>query len=76
MRLIDLDDDRNCYCGECGEYERWNIDPDVLAESVSVSSTTRWIGNHTPYRCVRCGHYTDSKTPYCAWCGRKAVNYD
>ena len=30
MRLIDLDDDRNCYCGMDGEYENWNIDPDVL----------------------------------------------
>jgi len=74
MLLIDLDDDRNCYCGECGEYERWNIDPDVLAESESF--TTHWTGNNTPYRCAKCGHYTDNKTPYCAWCGRKAVNYD
>ena len=33
MRLIDLDDNRNCYIGETGKYERWNIDPDVLAEA-------------------------------------------
>ena len=32
-RLIDLDDDRNCYIGMDGEYERWNIDPDVLEEA-------------------------------------------
>ena len=30
MRLIDIDDDRNCFCGFDGEYEKWNIDPDVL----------------------------------------------
>lgn len=28
MRLIDLDDDRHCFTGNCGEYENWNIDPD------------------------------------------------
>ena len=30
-RLIDLDDDRHSYVGEHGEYENWNIDPDVPA---------------------------------------------
>ena len=32
-RLIDLDDYRNCYIGMDGEYEHWNIDPDVIAEA-------------------------------------------
>ena len=31
MRLIDLDDDRHVYCGEEGDYERWNIDPEIQA---------------------------------------------
>ena len=31
MRLID--DSWNCYIGEMREYERWDIDPDVLAEA-------------------------------------------
>ena len=30
MKIIDLDDDRNCYIGSDGEYERWNIDPDAI----------------------------------------------
>ena len=34
--LIDLDDDRNCYIGNDGEYERYNIDPDVIAEAVEL----------------------------------------
>lgn len=28
-----------------------------------------WIGNYTPYKCDRCGHYSDTATPFCAWCG-------
>lgn len=36
--------------------------------------TTEWIGNHTPFRCKRCGHYSDTRTPYCAYCGRRADN--
>lgn len=32
---------------------------------------TSWIGSYTPYCCPECGHYSDSKTPYCAYCGRK-----
>ena len=42
MRLIDIDDDRNCYIGFDGEYEKWNIDPDVLAEAKTVEPQ-RWI---------------------------------
>ena len=37
MKLIDIDDDRNCYIGSDGEYEKWNIDLDVLSEGL------RWI---------------------------------
>lgn len=32
-RLIDIDDSRNCYIGMDGEYETWNIDPNVIAEA-------------------------------------------
>jgi hypothetical protein len=35
---------------------------------------TEWLGNHTPFRCKRCGHYSDTRTPYCAYCGKKAIN--
>lgn len=42
MRLIDIDDDRNCYIGFDGEYEKWNIDLDVLAEAKTVEPQ-RWI---------------------------------
>ena len=38
------------------------------------TDTTEWLGNHTPFRCKQCGHYSDSRTPYCAYCGKKAVN--
>lgn len=42
MRLIDIDDDRNCYIGFDGEYEKWNIDLDVLAEAKTVEPQ-QWI---------------------------------
>lgn len=45
MRLIDIDDDRNCYIGNDGEYERYNIDPDVLDEAVEI------------IHCKDCKHY-------------------
>lgn len=35
-KYIDIDDDRNCYIGNNGEYERYNIDPDVLDEAVEI----------------------------------------
>jgi hypothetical protein len=48
----------------------------VKGEEYHKQLTTTWLGNYCPYRCEHCGHYTDSKTPFCAWCGRKAVNYE
>lgn len=39
-----------------------------------TDNTIEWLGNHTPFRCKRCGHYSDSRTPYCAYCGKKATN--
>ena len=39
-----------------------------------TDATTEWLGNHTPFRCKRCGHYSDTRTPYCAYCGRRADN--
>ena len=38
--------------------------------------TTTWLNPYSPYKCKHCGKHTDSKTPFCAWCGRKAENYD
>ena len=42
--------------------------------SFKTDTTTEWLGNHTPFRCKRCGHYSDNRTPYCAYCGKKATN--
>ncbi len=30
-----------------------------------------WVGDYCPYKCSICGHYVDSKTPYCPYCGSK-----
>lgn len=43
MRLIDIDDDRNCFCGNDGEYEKWNIDPDVLKDAITIEPGQHWI---------------------------------
>ena len=48
----------------------------VKGEEYHKQLTTTWLGNYCPYRCEHCGHYSDSKTPFCAWCGRRASNYD
>lgn len=42
-RWIDIDDDRNCYIGNDGEYERWNIDPDVLDEAILTADAVRVV---------------------------------
>ncbi|MBQ7064145.1 MAG: hypothetical protein IJM90_04575 [Firmicutes bacterium] len=34
MKIVDLDDDRNCFCGDNGDYENWNIDPEAIIEIV------------------------------------------
>lgn len=39
-----------------------------------TDTTTEWLGSYAPYKCKHCGHYSDSTTPYCAYCGRRAVN--
>ena len=41
-RLIDIDDPRNCYIGMDGEYETYNIDPNVIAEASSVQPEPLW----------------------------------
>lgn len=48
----------------------------VRGEEYHKQLTTTWLGSYTPYTCEHCGKHTDSKTPFCAWCGRKADNYD
>ena len=41
-----------------------------------ASETTTWLNPYCPYTCQHCGKHSDSKTPFCAWCGRRATNYD
>ena len=45
-------------------------------DAQKARATTTWLGNYCPYTCQHCGKHTDSKTPYCAWCGRRAMNYE
>jgi len=76
-RWIDIDDDRNCYIGMDGDYEKYNIDPDVLAEAFSALppiKTGHWIWAGTDvmtYICSACGYGVQpwNNSPYCPNCG-------
>lgn len=39
-----------------------------------ADTTTEWLGSYAPYTCKHCGKTSDTLTPYCAYCGRRAVN--
>lgn len=47
----------------------------ILLQPPIEQPTTVWIGDYSPYTCLNCNRHADSKTPYCSFCGRKAVNY-
>ena len=47
----------------------------MLAPTIEPPTTT-WLNPYSPYTCQHCGKHTDSKTPFCAWCGRRASNYE
>ena len=82
-RWIDIDDDRNCYIGNDGEYERWNIDPDVLNEAKPTIESERkkgkWVrqvlgstagyGTTVMYQCSNCEQMAMSRYHYCPNCG-------
>lgn len=53
-RLIDLDDYRNCYIGMDGEYEKWNIDPNVIAEAQPETCDTCKYGYFGDGMCDKC----------------------
>ena len=81
MRLIDIDDSRNCYVGRHGEYERYNIDPDVLEEALISAEPKRKMGKWIPYskvyecryECSSCGYHLigihESEANFCPNCG-------
>ena len=41
----------------------------------SAHPTTTWLGSYPPYTCEKCSELSMGMTPYCPFCGRKAVNY-
>ncbi len=61
-RWVDIDDERNCYIGMEGEYEQYNIDPDVLSEGIDIK-IGKWIevtgyaspGGDPVWCCSECG---------------------
>lgn len=72
MRLIDLDDDRHCYVGNDGEYERWNIDPD--APTIDPGKHGKWIRGGEGddiWLCSECESIFNCRMKYCGNCGAK-----
>ena len=70
-RVIDIDDDRNHYIGMDGEYEQWDIGPNVLAEVQPERKTGKWInikGNNRA-DCNRCGTTGRAWMNFCFGCG-------
>lgn len=89
MRIIDADalsakmyhdafeTDSDMQKWDSGCWIRYKMFEKNLEDAPTIEPpSTEWLGNHTPFRCKRCGHYSDTRTPYCAYCGKKANNYE
>jgi len=81
MRLIDLDDDRHCYVGNDGEYERWNIAPEaptvdavevVRCKDCRFYRPSQWEGDIACCLNVQNGLISfPGESDYCSRCERK-----
>lgn len=68
MRIVDLDDDAHVFCGEDGEYEKWNIDTSKTIEAKPVKPV-EWHIWHIYYEdcdgwyaeCPNCGAKMDAE---------------
>ena len=68
-RYIDLDDDEIIYCGNDGEYERYNIPTDAPSADVVERKKGEWINNtNGTFECSLCG-WKHSRSNYCPNCG-------
>ena len=83
MRLIDLDDDDIVYCGDDGEYVKYNIPADMPTVDAVPVRHGKWIDMADFEQCSVCtgthlkevqGYYGKMlwvKTPYCPNCGAR-----
>ena len=42
--------------------------------TVEERQTAEWERPYTPFLCPVCGHYSDTRTRFCAHCGSKMLN--
>ena len=77
-RYIDLDDDEIIYCGNDGEYERYNIPTDVPTADVVERKNGDWtdIGGIIRWGCPLCHHAYEIKYNYCPNCGARMEGKD
>ena len=70
MRMVDLDDDAHVFCGEDGEYEKWNIDTSKTVDAVPVIRCKDCIHHHG-HDCENMNYRRTSDDFYCGWVERK-----
>lgn len=39
------------------------------AQLPTTNNTGKWLGKYCPYTCDQCGKTSDSRTPFCRYCG-------
>ena len=73
-RYIDLDDSECVYCGNDGDYEKWNIPDDMPTADVVPVKHGHWKDTGSGQECSVCGEIQygyDSGRHYCQNCGAK-----
>lgn len=72
-RYIDLDDDEIIYCGNDGEYERYNIPTDAPTADVVERKKGEWVSLNGWITCSKCGceppNETNIESDFCPNCG-------
>lgn len=51
----------------CHEFEVFRLLPS--AQPPTTNNTGKWLGKYCPYTCDQCGKTSDSRTPFCRYCG-------
>lgn len=79
-RWVDLDDDRHCFIGEHGDYDRYNIATDAIVDIQPDNPIAHWeihivsMLDGEECRCSNCGKEGDWIWRFCPSCGRRMVD--
>lgn len=53
----------------CGTKAAWKVIEDLPSAQPSTNNTGKWLGKYCPYTCDQCRKTSDSRTPFCRYCG-------